>query len=344
MKKFLSYYVVLLLAASAEGGAFKTDREADGLRGRVKTVTTTAVKSVKKGGKWREGPVKSMRYTAYDVTGRRTELAEYTGPSLASRLRYIFRPKSEEPFCSRLKPVEDWNSSFYEEPKSGLHAFCDSHADDGYTTLYFYDIARKPDEPNSEGIDGTLQKKLVTLLGKDGNKKEEYEFDAWDAPESKRTFSYDKAGRLNEAVKLNPADDPLEKKTFSHDQAGNLAVETFYDGNETLLWKKTLDYRNNGTMKSQTHTQYNPDGSVSTRMESGFDGLGNVTRETFYSSESADRYLYEYIYRYKIDPSGNWVKQTRTKMITSYGKKMKDGQEPPAVVNRTIVYLRTKKE
>ncbi len=328
-----------VISASASS---RTDRELTGLLGPVKSVNVKTFTAVKKAGKWKEGRVKSILYSAYDKSGRKTEQARYYEDALISGSKFAYHDKKDDPFCENLKPDDPWGSSFYKDEETDIASFCHETGSAFYESVYIYDTIQKPDEPNRDNIEGVLQNRLLLVLDKKGNTVSEHKFDAWETLESGRIFEYDKKGRLVKIFKKNASDDLVEKRVYSYDRAGNIVSKFIFDsalgGTGLLISKKSFKYRKNSkTPDSEIFTEYNQDSSVSAKSDIVYDARGNRLKESFYSS-NWNNYSHEYTYTYKFDQAGNWIKRTKTKVSISYGKKIQDKNTPPEITRREITY------
>ena len=320
------------------------DSAADGFTGNVKSVTINQVSMIKKSGSWTSGRSAVLSRLAYDSGGKRTEKTVYNGPTIASKLLYIYRDKKSDPFCDEiLRRDERWDSSFDREEKDDLRIFCEDHKAHTYKVLYIYDTSTGAEKKDKNGTAGILQSRLVSLVDKKNLITSEYDFDITGALNFKRIYKYDKENNIDSIIKTSPDDQTLERHAWKYDETGRVTERSEFGAYNAPVSKHIRQLRPDEPPAKETTILYNQDGSVSSRVEAAYDRKGGKTTETVYAGDNPDRILSERSCAYDYDAGGNWTKRSCTQTAVTYGKKVTDAHAAPEITERQIEYFKTDK-
>jgi hypothetical protein len=113
---------------------------------------------------------------------------------------------------------------------------------------------------------------------------------------------------------------PVEKTVrYTYNRQNHLTEVSSYNPNGSRVWNPALQahritysYDKHGRIKSQT--VFNQNNTVRTRTRYGYDSLGRVAKELMFIAESGVTQVYKY--RYQADAAGNWIVQTKLKLVT----------------------------
>ena len=82
--------------------------------------------------------------------------------------------------------------------------------------------------------------------------------------------------------------------------------------------------------------------AIQSKVESYYAKIGNKKSDLFYIADSL-KPIYKYHYQRKTDKKNNWIYERKIKMITFYGKTIRDKNESPKFTTRKITYKTNKK-
>ena len=200
-----------------------------------------------------------------------------------------------------------------------------------------------------------------------GNATQEVWYDSADQLMGKTLFSYDPKGNLIEENSSNGiriiysydshnnrisqrildlAKDegprmfgPVEKTVrYSYDRKNHLKEVSTSNPNGSRAWNPALQahrivYAYNGKGQTISQTVFNANNAVRTSTRYVYDPLGRVEREFLFTAK--DGIVRVFRYAYKVNGSGNWTVQTKSKRITRGGKRI---YVPIETVYRDIEY------
>ena len=118
---------------------------------------------------------------------------------------------------------------------------------------------------------------------------------------------------------------PVEKTVrYDYDRKNHLTEISSYNPNGARVWNPALQahritytYNKQGRINNQT--VFNQNNTVRTKTRYLYDSLGRVASElTFTSKDGVAR---AYRYRYRVDAVGNWIVQTKLKLVRTRNKR-----------------------
>lgn len=252
----------LIFIVAATTGA-KTDREREGLLGKVKKV-------VSESGTWVKGATILLQTVIYDQTGNiaETEIANY---------RVGGAPSDE-----KLRTIS-------ERSPEGHISGNTSYAGDGSLqsrTRYRYDVRGNRIEDAHYDKEGKLQFKFVMVYDAGGNMVEVKSYLRDGSLRSKSVYTYDHKGHLTGMSSLKDCHPSGECKTLdykvvnTYDSTGHLSESLIYKTNGNLD-QKTV-YRYDGAGNPVEETMYTADGSVRKKETTAYkyDQVGNWIEKT----------------------------------------------------------------
>ncbi|MBU2529914.1 MAG: hypothetical protein KKD35_02645, partial [Elusimicrobia bacterium] len=187
-----------------------------------------------------------------------------------------------------------------------------------------------------------LLKSHFNVLNKNNQITNQYSFNSLGELENKKTFTYNKAGKLQETNEYDFADALIKKERLSYNDATKTQTQTISDEHGRVVKKIITDFRDNNTLRKKEEIIYDDVESIQSKVETYYDKNGNKNSQLFYASQSLEP-IYEYHYQTKIDKKANWIYERRIKMINFYGKNIRDKNESPQFTTRKISYTPNKK-
>jgi YD repeat-containing protein len=232
----------LIFIVAATTGA-KTDREREGLLGKVKKVTSES-------GTWEKGATILVQTVIYDQRGNiaETEITKY---------RMGGAPSNE-----KLRTIS-------ERSPDGRISGSTSYAGDGSLqsrTRYRYDVKGNRIEDTHYNKEGEMQFKFVMAYDVEGNMVEMKSYLRDGSLRSKSVYTYDHKGHLTGKSSFKDCHPSGECKTLdykvanTYDSMGHLSESLIYKANGSLD-QKTV-YRYDGAGNPVEETTYTADGSV----------------------------------------------------------------------------------
>jgi YD repeat-containing protein len=187
-----------------------------------------------------------------------------------------------------------------------------------------------------------------------GNVIEQMWYDSADQPKGKTTYTYDSNGLLiqeesSNGIKIlygydshgnktsqrifDVAKDegprvfgPVEKTVrYSYDRKNHLTEISSYNPNGSRVWNPALQahriiytYDKQGRIRHQT--VFNQNNTIRTATSYLYDSLGRIGNELMFTSK--DRTTWAYRYSYRVDSTGNWIVQTKLKLVPAKGRRL----------------------
>ena len=281
---------VAVLAIGWAEEAYNT--AAEGLRGPINTITTTAIDYGNFNGVWRAGTPWVQREAAYDREGRRVVLTEYQNGGV-----------------------------LYE------HRECEYHDNGKLQTLttkrFDYEGNRNTTQITTYGREGELQSDITTnrlsqiiyswarTENDDGYSIEYYTSSGRGGKDYTETATFDDTGRIIEEVRTYPNSRAEWRRTYTYAPPERLATVThIYVGAVTGIWRYA--YTVNGQLERITHDDAEGN-TVSVRTFRYDDGVLAEER-----SEHAGLDTFDFVWLYLYDRSGNVIRERYTQSATDF--------------------------
>lgn len=189
MKGLLALFISLSALCSTSNQKMKSDREDDGLKGKVKTVVTEGVKLTNDSGHLKEGERKLASTDTYDVGGNITEKVIY---AIGEKHVFTFIDGDKTVKITRFRsggspPPMIVQQSSNPKPR-------DSRYD--YKFKYKYDAQGNITEKAWYHNDGSLWLRYVSTFDANGNKTKFAQYRADSSLGFERTYKHDDKGNV----------------------------------------------------------------------------------------------------------------------------------------------------
>ena len=254
-----------LVAGSCEQlgreGAGTSVRQADALRGPVRSVTVTQAELMKKDGQWDIRQQRTLHTASYDRQGRKTEQLVYAEDGV-EQLRLRFR--------------------YDESGRRTETLHFDSHERLTARQVSSYDSAGRLSQSLSYGPDQELTARTVFSYDAAGNQVASQQVSPTGQILTRTVSSYDEGGNLVQQQWYAAAPTPVRTRTASYDYLGTLASDSVYDYAADGSLSQRTDVRYNHRGQPQTEVTYRRNGRF--KRERSFryqsDAFGNWTLQT----------------------------------------------------------------
>ncbi|MCG2725951.1 MAG: hypothetical protein L6420_06805 [Elusimicrobia bacterium] len=310
------------------------------IKGNIKTIDTIKHQTQKKGEKWLMGKSIFKNILIFDKDGLLLEDKKYSGGALQSRLEYIYKtPQYAKGLCERKTSKKTISTTFLIEDSDIIRDFCKEFKKKEISITYVYSA----EKAFSNKKQAYLLKSSFNVLNKKKQIANQYNLNSLGELENKKTFEYDKKGKLKEITEYDFTDTIVRKERFSFNDATKTETLTITDEHNRLIKKIITDFRDDNTLRKKEEIIYDDVETIQSKIESYYDKNGNKNSELFYTADSLEP-IYEYRYQRELDKKNNWIYEERIKMISFYGKKIRDKNESPQFTTRIIVYTPVKKK
>ena len=304
------------------------------LKGKIKTINAIKHQTQKKGKKWLIGKAISKNILIFNKKGLLLEDKKYSARVIQSKLKYIHKTSEfANTLCDKKTSKKSISTTFLIEDTDIIRDFCREFKKKEISITYVYNIEK--DFSNKK--QAHLVKSVFNVLNKKERLTNQYNFNSLGELENKKSFKYDKKGKLQEISEYDFADNLAKKELFSFNNATKTETRTIMDEHGRVIKKIITDFRNNYTLRKKEIIIYDDVESIQSKTESYYDKNGNKNSELFFTADSLEP-IYEYHYKRKIDKKTNWIYEIRIKMIAFYGKKVRDKNESPKFTTRKISY------
>ena len=234
-------------------GAGTSVRQADELRGPVRSVTVTQAELMKKDGQWDIRQQRTLHTASYDRQGRKTEQLVYAEDG-AERTRLRFR---------------------YDEigrRTETLHL--DSHERLTAREVSSYDTAGRLSQSLRYGPDQELTARTVFSYDAAGNQIASQQVSPSGQLLARTVSRYDEGGNLIQKQWHAAAPTPVRTRTASYDYLGTLVSDSVYD------------YAADGSLSQRTDVRYNPRGQPQAEVTYRQNGRFKRERSFRYQSDA----------------------------------------------------------
>jgi hypothetical protein len=309
------------------------------IKDKVKTIETIKHQTRKKGKKWFMGKAIGKNVLIYNKDGLLLEDKKYSNGRLESKFEYLYKtPQYSKALCYRKTSKKTIKTTFLIEDADIIRDFCKEFKKNEIQITYVYSTEKS----FSDKKESFLLKSHFNVLNKKKEITNQYNFNSLGELESKKAFKYGKKGKLKEIIEYDFTDTLAKKEKFSFNNTTK--TETLTITNEHGLATKRIvtDFRNDNTLRKKEEIIYDDVEEIQSKVESYYDKIGNKKSDLFYTADSLEP-IYEYYYQRKTDKKSNWIYERRIKMITFYGKKIRDKNESPKFTTRRITYKMNKK-
>ncbi|HAT71470.1 MAG TPA: hypothetical protein DCS63_01465 [Elusimicrobia bacterium] len=328
-----AYFLALALWLHAPAAA-QTGLNCPELKPRARAVTISRMQPLRRGGKWLEGSPKNSASTSCDPRGMKTGEAEYDGKKLLLRHSYVYTEKEEaRAVCAGLKTGERPDTTFSDEDRSPADEFCRRALKKDFGVVLVHDASPGAGPENAR----KPVRQIFRLYGHRGLVAEERSFDQLMNLESVTLYAYDKAGDLTGRTVSDFDGRQLGREAFTRSKAANSREHAVYGENDQLLKKTVYELREDGSLRREVRSVYDPAGQEASRSEIYCDEKGRPLKELAYDADAAEP-KYEYTYAYKYDAKGNWTEERKTRMMIYNGKRLADTQYAPEISRRELSY------
>jgi hypothetical protein len=294
-------FVLGLLIVPLAIARMRTDRQAEGLVGPVRTIHIEASRFSNQYGQWVEEPREFVAFVSYNVRGNKTEMVPgqttlvwlFEGISLDKKV-YTYDARGN------LIRIVSYN------PDGSLLS----------KTVYTYSDKKNLQQVASYNHDGSLSSKSVYAYGPQGKLTEAIYYDAWGDIVHKVVYTYDDKGHLTEEI-ICGSSGITGRSVHTYDAQGRRIETTRYD----LAHGAGLGI-------DRTVETYDANSNI-------------LELTTYYTEKVGDEEgkpilpPSKRIYAYEWDAQGNWVKQTQALCTSETGKP---SCEPSLATYRTITY------
>ena len=336
--KFTIFLILIGLVSQAPLCAQNITKNVE-LKGRIKTIATIKHQTRKKRKKWFMGKAISKNVLIYNKKGLLLEDKEYSKGLLQSKFEYIYKtPQYSKTLCSRKTSKKNIKTTFLIENTDIIRDFCNEFRKKEIQITYVYSTEKSFTDKKQ----AFLLKSQFNVLNKKRQITNQYNFNSLGEIECKKEFKYGKKGKLKEIIEYDFTDTLAKKEKFSFNDATKTETLTITNEHGLAIKRIITDFRNDYTIRKKEEIIYNDVEAVQSKIERYYDKKGNKKSELFYTADALEP-IYEYYYQRKIDKKGNWIYEKRIKMITFYGKKIRDKNESPKFTTRRITYTAIKK-
>ena len=309
------------------------------LKGNIKTIETIKHQTRKKGKTWFMGKALSKNVLIYNKEGLLLENKKYSKGLLQSKFEYIYKtPQYSQALCSRKTSKKTIKTTFLIEDADIIRDFCKEFRKKEIAITYVYNT----EKAFSNKQQAYLLKSHFNVLNKKKQITNQYAFNSLGELENKKTFDYNKNGKLKERIEYDFTDTLAKKEKFSFNNATKTETLTITNEHDLVTKKIITDFRNDYTLRKKEEIIYDDVEAVQSKIETYYDKKGNKKAELFFTADSLEP-VYEYHYQTKVDKKANWIYEKRIKMIAFYGKKIRDKNESPKFTTRKILYKTNKK-
>jgi hypothetical protein len=361
MRIFAATLLLVSFALTSHGQ--KNDLNAEGLKGKVKSVTTRGFRAVAGiQGTVLKGSLVHTTIKKYDYAGYLLESTSSIGgnkvagvemPYRSARIAYKYDNQHNlVSSCSYDTRGNLQDSSLHFVDKRGNRVYWQIYKGNGYQEweyiteydnagnllesndyyrsklltrhMYRYNDQGQCITENELNPDGTLKLKKIFSYDADGNKSEALEFNGNGSFSIRHTYLYNSMRLvIEEREYLVDASDVYSKILTTYDAEGNMIELKQYNDKGKMIYYGKLDKYGNHL----SDIGYNPDGSIHDKITAQYkyDEFGNELEEYLYFSQGG--YAVKSTYKYVYDMDGNWVKKT----------VWEDG-EPVRIAERDIDY------
>jgi hypothetical protein len=216
-KIILTMFTVQCFTVMASAQNRVSDREADGLKGKVQKVTTERAQFTNESGGWVEGKPQLDSVTTYDVAGNRLKREVYDKGELSSVYNYSFLEGD------RVVKIDIIRVS-YNVGSSGPSGTKPSNPRYTYKFKYKFDGRGNRTEEAWYGNDGSLTRRHVNVYDAKGNRSEWSIYSANSKQAFlRRGYTYDGHGNVIEEASYGLNGSVENRWTYSYefDQNGN---------------------------------------------------------------------------------------------------------------------------
>lgn len=288
MKTTIHFLLILSFLLSNNTSIFaQTDLEKEGLKGKIKTISTTVYRSTMDGDNIKLLGVSQLQKSSFNEAGYMIS-TEYQINSLSM---------GEGPQRKIIYDLDKDNNvlkeTAYKDDKEGM------------STQYVYKKGRLIEAKYYQGGDEYLGTQYFSYDAK-GNKLRSNSTDPEGNSLQKLEFTYTKDNKLasskkskgEELVRYTKYEYPnkKEKKTIyintENETISSYSIDT-YDEHENVL--KSIDYSPDGKVKRKHSNEYNKDGEI-------------TLRQIFNAEGKEEKYNYMR-YQYLHDKKGNWIQK-----------------------------------
>ena len=334
IEQFVTATTLCLLVIQPGFRQKKSDREAYGLVGPVKTVRIDVAKFASESGNWQEGRRIPSCVLTYDESGDIIEDTRYLDGRRQTR-NYEKGTITEETNYDARGALEEKTVYSYSHDGKILEEDCyDAKGVLQYKKVHNYGDAGKRVDVATYIFGGSILDGTQSLsYDYHGSLLEDARYGANGSLRLKQTYIYDDRNHLIETVSCNGANQILIKAAYAYDNRDRLTTQSSYEADGSFESKTRFAYDSRDNLVERLH--FTADGTLKNRQRSTYDEKGNLTEEAQYSS--SDGSLEEKsVYDYKSDAKGNWIKQTKFKVGDNFGR---GPLAPIGVTYRTIVYF-----
>lgn len=300
----------------------------------VKTIKTVRHSALKKKNKWVQGGVELVTVEKFSPGGKKTEHIEISKNGQERKhLKYEYlNEKETTAFCeNRLSASKEKATSFMRVEKGPVMEFCKDNEGQPKNVVFTLEAAKKKDGENPAPI----QIRLTVFDKKTGMPEREILVNSLNEVEEKRIYEY---GENEETVSsYDAAGDYFRRETTRYNPATKTVIISVYDETETLVKKTTRGLRSDFTLRRTEIARYDEGGFVVSKRIIYCDSWGIPKKEFYYDSSSGEP-AYGYVYFHEKNEKKDWTYRKREKMITLYGKSMKDPNASPDFKTRKITY------